>query len=127
MVHTSFWLQALPSSQGKAVITNAQTPVDATQLSEVQALPSSHTANWPGTHAPLLQMSPIVHELPSVQGALVATYLQPSLLSHKSDVHGLPSLQSNALPGSQWPAWHVSLTVQIVPSASHCLPSPTAT
>jgi hypothetical protein len=73
----------------------------------------------PGTHAPPLQLSPLLHGLPSSHGALLATLVQPVLGSQASLVHRLPSSHSSALPLVQTPPWQVSPTLQTEPSASH--------
>ncbi len=126
-LHRSPWVQALPSSQGAITCLNWQLPVAASQVSAVQALPSSHGLLGPATHRPPLQKSPWVHALPSVHGALVGTTWQPSLASHESAVHGLPSPQAKALPLKHLPPVQASPLVQTEPSASQSVPSFCAT
>src|SRR5262245_49845623 len=50
-------------------------------------------AGFPPTQVPLLQTSLVVQELPSLQGALLLAWRQPSCGSQMSSVQGLPSSQ----------------------------------
>jgi hypothetical protein len=81
-------------------------------------LPSLQSSAVPGLHAPLAQVSPLVHRLPSLQApAFSPVCWQPSALSQLSVVHGLLSLQSSAPPPLQVPFLQVSATVQASPSS----------
>ena len=92
-------------------------PPLASQVSVVQAMPSSQLRAGPPTHPPPLQVSFVVHGLPSLQGALLLVWLQvPDGAEQSSSVHGLPSSQFFGTPGRQLPPLHVSPTVQPLPS-----------
>ena len=68
---------------------------------------------------PLLQASPVVHGLPSLQLAVLLAWLQPLLGTQPSVVHGLPS-SHRVLGLTEVPLQlllpHTSLTVQAFPS-----------
>jgi hypothetical protein len=66
--------------------------------------------------APPLHVSPDVQALPSLQGAVLLTKVQPPLPSHASVVQGLPSSQLYAVP-LQVPFAQVSFLVQALPSS----------
>ncbi len=59
-------VHGLPSSQLPLLTVKTQ-PFFASQLSEVQTLPSSQSLNAPGWHTPPAQLSPSVHTLLSLQ------------------------------------------------------------
>jgi hypothetical protein len=80
-------VHALLSVHKAALATNAQ-PLAGLQLSSVQGLPSLQVAVAPGLQAPVLQVSPKVHKLPSLHGAVLAADLQPPEESHVSVVQG---------------------------------------
>ncbi len=75
-------------------------------------------------HLLLWQASPVVHELPSSQLAVLLAYTQPALASQFSVVQGLLSVQST-LGSSSWPAQvpplQVSLAVHLLPSSQGLL------
>jgi hypothetical protein len=85
-------------------------------------LPSSQFGGAPPTHAPLLQVSFVVHALPSSHGAVLFVFTQPLTGSHESSVHTLPSSQFGGNPPTHAPLPQVSLVVQASPS-SHATPS----
>ena len=103
-------MQALLSVHGTALLSVAQ-PVAAAQLSVVHGLPSSQVCAAPGVQRPAAQTSPTVQALLSEHGAVLLWLTQPATLSHASSVHGLPSLQALALPGTHWPLAQASPTV----------------
>ena len=110
-LHTSPRLQTLPSLQGSWLLANTQ-PALGSQLSVVQGFWSSHGVAAPGRQALSLQVSPMVHALPSLQlapSSEVAT--QPFNLSQLSMVQGFLSSQAMAAPAHFSP-WHVSPLVQ---------------
>ena len=73
----------------------AHTPLEALQLSLVQALLSSHTLAGPGMHVPATHKSPWVHGVPSVQAPALFTLTHlPVLWLQLSSVHKLLSLQT---------------------------------
>ena len=71
----AFWLQpsptvhGLPSLHGLALATCTQPPLGSHE-SSLHGLPSSHTSAAPWLHAPFLQVSLVVHTLPSASHAL---------------------------------------------------------
>jgi len=82
------------------------------QLSLVHGLVSSQLTALPGWQAPLLQVSPTVQTLPSLQGAVLLADLQPPWASQVSVVQGLLSLQALGPLGVQTPALQASPMVQ---------------
>ena len=109
-------MQTVPSSQGWLLLSTAQ-PVFGSQLSVVQAFPSSHTLPTPAKQLPPWHASFNVHELLSVQNAVLLTNTQPCAGSQASSVHKLPSVQIKALPGWHAPALQTSLVVHHDPSS----------
>src|SRR5262249_51341555 len=57
-----------------------------------------------------------VHALPSLQGAVLLVWRQPTEGSQKSSVQGLPSSQFGAAPPVHAPALQTSPVVQALPS-----------
>jgi hypothetical protein len=106
----------LPSLHGSLWLAKAQ-PLSALQPSAVQGLPSSHLAGLPALHWPSLQVSPTLQALPSLHGRLLAVWVQATLGSHESVVHGLPSSHGGGTPGTQLPPWHLSSLLQALPSS----------
>ena len=81
---------------------------------------SVRQAHWftPLTHWPLaLQMSPLVHKLPSSQAKNVGPWVQPTFALQLSLVQTFLSSQSTGLVPTQAPPKHVELPVQTVPSS----------
>jgi hypothetical protein len=101
-------------------------PLPGLHASSVHGLPSLQTTAAPATQLPVLQASPMVQALPSLQPAVLALNWQPSLGSQLSSVQGLLSLQTWAEPGLQVPAAQASPLVQTEPSASQGCPLFTA-
>lgn len=126
-LHTSFWVQLLPSSHGAVLVTKSQ-PVAVRQVSSVHGLPSEQASACPGTHAPPAQTSPTVHTLPSEQVAEVSEWAQPPVGSQESAVQPLPSSHKEAAPGTQMlpaqasPTVHVLLSVQAAVLAAYRQP-----
>jgi hypothetical protein len=118
LLHRSVPVQALPSVQAVPVWAVFLQPLVVSQLSTVQALPSSQLTVLPTQLAAALQTSPLVQAEPSEQAVPVkATFLQPVAVSQLSCVHGLLSPQFCAGPGTQAPlALHLSATVQALSS-----------
>ncbi len=104
-----------PSSHAPGVALCTQPLVDW-HASVVHGLPSSQPIWLPGVHTEFAQVSPVVQTLPSSQVAVLARCTQPVFALQPSSVHGLPSLQSNALPGWHAPDLHKSPIVQAFPS-----------
>jgi hypothetical protein len=112
--HVSIPSQARPSEQlvpsSRGTLTH---PADGLHESAVHGLPSLQLRGEL-VHEPPTQRSSIVQALVSVQSAFVkqhpgtAVCLHPDWLSQPSVVHGFPSSQSGAVPGTQLPAWQVS-------------------
>jgi hypothetical protein len=111
----SFVVQALPSSQA-AVLLLCRQPTMKSQESSVHTLPSSQLGGAPPTQIPPEQVSLVVHALPSLQGAVLLTCVQPEAGLQASSVHTLPSLQLGGAPPTQMPPAQVSLVVQALPS-----------
>lgn len=100
---------------GRGVNTH---PLDGWQASLVHTLESSHARIPAATHAPLMQVSPVVHASPSSQAVPDGTAMKthaPLAESHESVVHGLPSLQLAGVP-LQRPPLQASPVVQGSPS-----------
>lgn len=71
----------------------------------------------PGMHTPPPQRSPLVHELPSLQGAVLFACAHPLVGAQPSSVHGLPSSQASGVPATQPLAGlQVSAPLQASPS-----------
>ncbi len=103
-LHTSPILHGLWSSHAAALGAALQLPLCGSQASVVHKLPSSQTLALPALHAPLLHVSPTVHESPSLQLAALLLWLQVPPLQ-LSSVHGLPSSQFTLAPCLQAPNW----------------------
>jgi len=94
-------------------------------VSIVQALPSLQSASVlqqpatgvPGLHTPSAHVSPLVHTLPSSQGAALLVWTHPVAGSQLSSVQILPSSQFGGGPPTQAPLLHVSSVVQASPSS----------
>ena len=91
-------------------------PVALLQLSVVQTWPSSQLGAAPPTQDPALQVSLVVHALPSSQGAVLGVCAHPLAGLQLSSVHGLPSLHGKGLPAVQAVPTQVSPKVQTLPS-----------
>ena len=87
-------------------------PLLGSQLSSVQRLPSLQASWLAKPQAALLQKSPSVQALLSLQGRALPVLLQPTLGSQASVVQGLVSSQVVIAPGKQAPAWQRSPWVQ---------------
>ena len=94
---TSVVVQAFPSLHVTLLLVNTQ-PWLGTQESSVQRLPSLQVRLPEPTHAPPLQTSVVVQRLPSLQGAVLFEYWQPTAGSQVSVVQTSPSLQLFAAP-----------------------------
>ncbi len=103
----SLVLHELPSSQAMVLLTLLQ-PLAGKHESVVQTLPSSQFALMAPTHAPPLQVSPVVHKLPSSQLAAMLTCLQPTSEAQLSVVQEFLSSQSACWPPAQVPDWQVA-------------------
>ena len=67
-------------------------------------------------HRPVAHESPLVQASPSLHSPVYGVAVQPDTASHRSTVHGLPSLQMLAAPPMQALSLHTSLSVQASPS-----------
>ena len=114
--HKSGTVQALLSLHGATLFVKMQ-PFLASQVSSVQTLPSLQTMSAPGMQTAAPQVSPLVQALPSSQGAVLFSVLQPPAASQVSVVHGLPSSQGLALSGLQKPLLQMSPSVQLLKSS----------
>jgi hypothetical protein len=108
-------VHASPSSQPNALFVNTQ-PEAGLHESEVQTLLSLQTSGAPPKHTPPLQVSLVVHVLPSSQLAVLFVNTQPEAELHESDVQTLPSLQTNGTAPVQTPPPQVSTVVHASPS-----------
>jgi hypothetical protein len=109
-------VQASPSLQGAVLFVKAH-PVAGTHASSVQTLPSVHESAAPPTQPPLLQVSLVVHALPSLQAAVLFVNTHPEAGLHASSVQTFPSLHVTGGPAVQPPALQTSLIVQASPSS----------
>jgi hypothetical protein len=82
----------------------------------VQHWPSSQLVGPPAWHVPPPQVSPVVHALPSLHGAVLFVWTQPVDALQVSVVQTLPSSQFGGTPPLQVPPPHVSFVVQALPS-----------
>ena len=120
-VHASALVHAVPSLQ--EVPANFRTSLHCPLLDShdhvAHAVLSAQTLTVPDLHSPPAQESPTVHSVPSEHGKPSSLLLkQPLLGSQPSVVHGLPSSQFFSDPTTHMPPWQLSLTVQLLPSAS---------
>ncbi len=114
-------------TNGAAALSQNSVPLQ--RLSSSLALQSASV--WqaqtllPGLHAPSLQVSPLVHGLPSSQGPTAGLLVQPLALSQPSAVQGLSSLQttltSSARPTQAPLPSQRSLLVHALPSSQGLL------
>ena len=109
-------MHALPSSHGAVLFVCVQ-PLAGLQASVVQTLLSLQSGGGPPAQLPPAQWSPVVHALPSSQGSLLFTCVQPVAGLQESVVHTLLSLQLGGGPPWQLPPAQVSLVVQALPSS----------
>src|SRR5258706_36087 len=92
-------------------------PFAGSQLSAVQARPSTQSSAGPGTHTPAEQVSFAVHALPSSHAIVLFVNTQPVAALHESVVQTLLSLQASVpAPGWQLPPPQVSPAVHASPS-----------
>ena len=114
--HASPSVQTVPSLQGSVLLALLQPPLGS-QVSVVQGFLSSQLLGALGVHTPFLHVSPVVQLLLSLHGKVLSTKRHPSIASHASSVHGLPSAHLSALPPTQAPLLHASNVVQTLPSS----------
>ena len=115
-VHASFVVHALPSSQ--LPLTGEKTqPLAGLQLSLVQTLLSSQASAAPPVQTPALQVSFVVHALPSLHGPLMLECTQPPEELHVSAVHGFPSSQLSPPVPWQTPFLQASPVLHAFPSS----------
>jgi hypothetical protein len=86
-------------------------PLAGLQASVVHTLLSLQSGGGPPAQLPPAQWSPVVHALPSSQGSLLFTCVQPVAGLQASVVHTLLSLQLGGGPPTQVPLEHWSLVV----------------
>jgi len=91
--HVSPTVQALPSSHG-AVLLEWTQPDAGLHVSFVHTSPSLQSGPGPPWHEPPAQVSAVVHSLPSSQGALLFTWVQPDEGSQPSSVQPFESSQA---------------------------------
>ena len=91
-LHVSLVVQASPSSQGAVLLVLTQ-PVAGLQLSSVHTLLSLQFGGGPPTQEPPLQVSLVVHALPSLHGALLLAWTHPMDGLQLSSVQTLLSSQ----------------------------------
>jgi hypothetical protein len=121
-VHTSVVVQLWPSLHAVVLATGDLPHEPAAHT------PTLHWSFWAEQsiavpwQAPPEHWSPTVHGLPSLQVAVLFTFLQPSTGSQLSSVQPLPSSQLMGVPPLHTPEWHVLPVAQALPW-SHALPS----
>ena len=111
-------VQLLPSSQAPVLLAWLQ-PLAASQLSVVQGLLSLQFTLGSmavPTQVPVVQTSPLVQALPSLQSRLVGVWTQPLAGVQESVVQALPSSQAR-LPPLQTLAAQTSFWLQALPSS----------
>src|SRR5262249_28798233 len=106
----SLVVQALPSSHGAVLFACVQ-PLAALQESVVHTLLSLQSGGGPPAQLPPAQWSPVVHALPSSQGAVLLVWTQPVGGVQQRVVHTLLSLELGGGPPTQVPLEHWSLVV----------------
>jgi hypothetical protein len=101
-------VQSSPSSQVPVVKTVLTQPVavpsEGAQLSVVHGLPSSQLRGAPGLQVPAAQASGVVQTLPSLHGALLGVWVQPTPSTQASSVQRLLSRQGVNESAAQVPA-----------------------
>ncbi len=83
----------------------------------MQGLPSLQVTLGPLAQEPAAHVSPCVHALPSLQGAVLLALTQPVAMLQLSEVHRLLSLQSMVAPEWQLPPAQTSPLVQALLSS----------
>jgi hypothetical protein len=119
-LHASPVVHALPSLQAAALFVWTH-PVAGLQESSVQPLLSLQSSAGPPAQAPPLQVSTVVHALPSLQAAALLLCTHPVARSHESSVQGLPSSQLNADEPAHTPPEQTSPVEQGSPSSQGAL------
>jgi glyoxylate utilization-related uncharacterized protein len=114
-LHVSAVVHALPSLQATVLFVCTQ-PVAGLHESSVHGLLSLQPSAGPPTQDPPLQVSAVVHALPSLQANVLFVCTHPLAGLHESSVQGLLSLQPSAGPPTQDPPEHVSTVVHAFPS-----------
>ncbi len=107
--HESPVVHALPSSHASALSANTH-PSAGSQLSVVHGLLSLHVTAFGPVQTLPVQMSFVVHALPSEHTDVFGTFTQPVALLQLSSVQTLLSLQDLSVP-AQAPPWQVSPVV----------------
>ena len=108
-------VHAFPSLHAAVLFVKMQPPTGSQALS-VQTLSSSQLRAAPPTHAPLAQVSAVVHAFPSLQASVLFVKTQPLSDAHESVVQAFPSSQTRGAPDRQEPCTQVSPVVQAFPS-----------
>lgn len=99
----------------KRPATGSLTHAPDTQLSAVHSLKSPQNVMPPGTHAPAMQRSRVVHPSPSSHEPVRCGNAHVPPAPQTSSVHWLPSLHPG--PGTHAPPEHVSPLVHALPSS----------
>jgi hypothetical protein len=115
-LHASAIVHAFPSLHA-AVLFVWTHPVAGLQESSVQPLLSLQSSAGPPAQAPPLQVSTVVHALPSSHGATLSVCRQPVPGMHESSVQGLPSSQLNGDDPAQVPPEQISAVEHGSPSS----------
>jgi hypothetical protein len=113
-------VQGLPSLHDPVPFTCTQ-PDPGEHESSVHGLPSSQDRGPPPTHDPPEQTSFVVQALPSVHGAVLFAWMQPTAGEQESSVHGLASAHAGGGPPTQAPFAHASFVVQALPSVQEAV------
>jgi hypothetical protein len=104
-LQTSPVVHGLPSSHVLVVFAPTHRPLTVLHVDVTHTLPLLQTVCAPPTHCPSRQLSGFVHALPSLH-VLVLSSVNPHTPVfglQASSVHGLPSLQTVAVPPTQFP------------------------
>ena len=108
--HPSLGVHTLPSVHG-APLAKCRQPLVLLQSSSVQGLLSSQSSGTEPTQLPAVHTSWVVQAFASLQAAVLASWVQPAVLSQASVVQGLLSLQLAGLEPTHAPPEHASLVV----------------
>jgi len=119
-LQVSLVVQTLPSSHGLVLLAWTQ-PRTVSQLSVVQRLESSQFGAAPPTQLPALQVSFVVHALPSSQRLVLLVWTQPRSVSQLSVVQTFESSQLGGAAPTHAPALQVSFVVQALPSSQEAV------
>ncbi len=108
-------VQGSPSSHVSLLAVAVQ-PIARSHTSVVHGLLSSQVTASPAMHLPPAHLSPWVHMLPSSQGAMLASWVQPAWGAQLSLVHSFLSSQDSGV-ATHLPSLQASASVHLLPSS----------